>query len=305
MVSINGKGLQDLVSKTTWICRICLAKGAAAKIATRACDTTRKPFLRLKWWSQLDSAQKQKLADNLSLSNSLINTFDEKAAEAIKNSKPHKRPSPCDADHREMLKKTRAIWRKQHNLCQDKQKVSGAGNMQLTLIPVVNKQTLPHGEPTESPTRTDDKERKSTSAKQEKPRGISSCDKSKNNSNGSSTSFRTDLDSWQKDLTQEGIEPNPGPKIWQINIRGFNLRRDILYHALAQNVQAILLCKKLGSRNLKPKESTGITSTGNSSTPTLPDNSPAKLPKEESQLPSENISRLLQPKNMPITTANG
>ena len=95
VVSINGKGLQDLVSKTTWICRICLAKGTTAKIATSACDTTRIPFLRLKWWSQLDSAQKQKLANNLSLSNSLINTFDEKAAEALKFQNPTKDPRPA------------------------------------------------------------------------------------------------------------------------------------------------------------------------------------------------------------------
>ena len=67
VVSINGKGIQDVISKTTWVCRLCLAKGTTAKIATSACNTTRIPFLRLKWWSQLDSAQKQKLADNLSL----------------------------------------------------------------------------------------------------------------------------------------------------------------------------------------------------------------------------------------------
>ena len=147
VVSNKGKGLQDLVSKTTWICRLCLAKGTTAKIATNACDTTSVPFLRLKWWSQLDSAQKQQLADNLSLSDSLIKDFDEKAAEAMKKTKPHKRPAPSNADHKEMVKKKRAIWRKQHNLCQDNRQVSGAGDMQLNLILVVNKQKLDAGYP--------------------------------------------------------------------------------------------------------------------------------------------------------------
>ena len=167
-----------------------------------------------------------------------------------------------------MLTKKRAIWRKQHNLCQDKRQVSGAGNMQLILIPVVNKQKLQHGESTETPIRTEEKNTQSTSVKQQKPRGNSISDKSKNKSNGSNTSFRTDLHSWQRDLTEEGIEPHPGPdrtdihtthpnklnskckkqlhnthsfRVWQCNIRSFHKRRDILDMATREKIDIILL----------------------------------------------------------------
>lgn len=132
----------------------------------------------------------------------------------MKKTKPHKSPAPSNADHKEMVKKKRAIWRKQHNLCQDNRQVSGAGNMQLTLIPVANKQKLQHGIATATSTPTEDRKRQSTFVKQQKPCDNSTIGRSKNKSNGSSASFRIDLHSWQRDLTQEGIEPNPGPGRW-------------------------------------------------------------------------------------------
>ena len=236
LVHVLSAGLTDCVPKnTTWICKQCLAKGNTSSLHNSICDPLSQNAGRAKWWTALSDKAKETLTEKLQLSDDFLTQQNDHFENLISKSRPHKKRYESDKAYNNKLKELRTDARKRHNQCADPTKVSGATNSSALFIPRMQRKVGSTGsfvQIRQVDPKTKDPDTPHTS----------------NSSSGSYNSDREQtekphppLNSWKRDLTEEGIEPNPGPRIWQINIRGLHLRRDILLHALTQNVQAIVM----------------------------------------------------------------
>jgi hypothetical protein len=122
---------------------------------------------------QLTAAQKGKLATTLRWTKEHKSKMDKFFRDTIQKSKPHKKTN--STHYNQMLKQKRADWRRTHGISHGPRKVGGASNKSTSFIPA----------PRPSLRLKDAAKHKSSN------QGIKRH--------------------WQ-DLTEQGIEPNPGPR---------------------------------------------------------------------------------------------
>jgi len=219
MIHIQNSGLKEIFPKqTTWLCTTCLSRGTTAKVTAYNCDPSTRSINRARWWANLSPAQKQTLATAVRWTDDQLKEKDAFFAETVKQSKPHK---PTNTKHyNQRLKELRSSWRKQHGRSTDARKATGAANANTTFVAVPKRSLHILRARAANPNQD---------MTQEKKQGLKRH--------------------WQ-DLTEQGIEPNPGPRfhsntnlnIWQINIRSFHQRGwDVLNLAKKENIQVVLL----------------------------------------------------------------
>ena len=219
LIHIQHSGLKDISPKqTTWLCTTCLSRGTTAKVTVYNCDPSTRSITRARWWANLSPAQKQTLATAVQWTDDQLKEKDAFFVETVKQSKPHK---PTNTKHyNQRLKEQRSSWRNQHGRSTDARKATGAANANTTFV-AIPKRSLHLSRARAAKSNQDQT--------QEKKQGLKRH--------------------WQ-DLTEQGIEPNPGPRfhsntnlnIWQINIRSFHQRGwDVLNMAKKENIQVFLL----------------------------------------------------------------
>ena len=217
LVHVKNCKLQDCVPpQTTWICSKCLSKGSTGHMGSTQCQPQANNAGRARWIAGLRPKQCKKLQRTLNIDAEQWQEIDKHAAALLAKSKSHTKRHPSDAAYNNLLKQKRAAWRRKNNLCAEAAKASGATNSSTTYIPKVTRNLGMKPAPT---TKTGPQQ------------------------------------TWRRDLTEEGVEPNPGPrsmhtsttnsnsclKAWQINIASFQQHQDIMQEALKHNVSVMFL----------------------------------------------------------------
>ena len=217
-------------AKKTWFCRKCLPKGTTRQLTERACEPEEWCFKKSNWWLGLKTPHREALAKACGLTEKQVSEYSRKASEVVQKA------SVC-TDHRSesvrlTAAKKRAKWRKDNGLTARAASVPGQLNA-VAAVPSLRMKTSSRGGGIF---------KRPAAAKASAP-----------------PVRNTGPGTWERDLTQENIEPHPGPQkeararrkqsrnlqtllLWQLNIASFQLRGwDLLEAAERCKVDVVVM----------------------------------------------------------------
>ena len=234
LLHVKQNNLQACVPhQTTWICKLCLAKGTTAHMGNASCNPQANNTGRAKWLQGLTEDQSNQLQSTLGHSPEQWRQLQQQqASDLLAKSKKYPKRYASDKAYNDMLKVKRANWRKAHGWCASPHQASGATNSRNTYVPKARRALG----------------LKAAVATTKNPEGDGhqSTKANKKQQTQSKPIQKGPSNTWTLDLTTCGaIEANPGPqsafKLWQINIASYHLRQDILNTTIQEGIHAILM----------------------------------------------------------------
>ena len=221
--------------KKTWFCRRCLVKGTTRQITEKACEPEVWGWKKATWWLGLAGPHRKAMTKACDLTEQQVEEYTERATEVVQNARPRKDVQSEAAKRRAAVRK--AQWRRDEGYTAGPASLPGKLNASLQM-PRLSLKTSSRGGGI----------RKRPAAAV----GVA-------NAKVPESSPQKGPGSWQRDLTSEGVEPNPGPSqearrrrkakrafptflVWQLNLASFALRGwDLLAAAEASRVDVVVM----------------------------------------------------------------
>ena len=224
--------------KKTWFCRRCLARGTTRQLTEKACEPQEWCWKKSSWWLGLAGPHREALSKACGLTKQQVDEYNEKAATVVQNARV------CTGERSEAITRranaTRAQWRRDEGYTVKAASLPGKLNAS-TQMPRLKLKTSSRG-----------------GGIRKRPAAAKSAGEGRD-ATAAAPALQVGPGSWERDLTQEGVEPNPGPQkearrrrkakriiptlvIWQLNIASFALRGwDLLAAAEASKVDIVVM----------------------------------------------------------------
>ena len=219
------------VFQKTWFCSKCLMRGSAREMAEKTCSRQHWNRTQAKWWIRTPEAYKQKIKVVCNWSEATFQSIQDIAKEIWEKSTPIKtvQPGPQTKERWRKIGIQKKAWRQRQNL---PEKGTGGKSSGRTAVTELVKRTY---------------------YKDRKPNKYQKTIKQRLDDNRPEN---CGPGKWQHDLTEEGVEPHPGPShhknrkqtnftdlsIWQLNIDSWKLRGwKLLKEAEKANIDILCL----------------------------------------------------------------
>ena len=252
LVHATSLGLFACIKKT-WFCRRCLVKGTTRQITEKACEPDEWAWKKANWWLGLAGPHRQALSKACDMTEQQVEEYTDRATIVVQNARPRK-DVQSEATRRKAAAR-KAQWRIDEGYTAEPAALPGKLNASLQM-PRLNLKTSSRG-----------------GGIRKRPAAAVNAEVEESSPRNGPGSWQRDLTEegverqpgpqkggWVRDLTQEGVEPNPGPSqgsrrrrcsarqgvgrllFWQLNIASWRQRGwDLLLAAEASRVDVLFL----------------------------------------------------------------